>query len=107
MNSTEILISDDEDDFEDLEWNPGPELPTENCIYGSMLTSPNHDGVILVGCGVQKNNGGTLETDSIYQLGFDPRGQLQWEIMEQKLEFARYGAVAMLVPDESEFVNCN
>ena len=106
MNSTEILISDDEDDFEDLEWNPGPELPTENCIYSSMLTSPNHDGVILVGCGDQTNTR-TLATDSIYKLSFDLNGQLQWETMKQKLEFARYGAVAMFVPDKSEFVNCD
>ena len=83
-----------------------PDLPL-TCIYGSMVTSPNHDGVILVGCGEQIKTGGTNPTDSIYKLSFDPKGQLQWETMEQKLEFARYGAVAMFVPDESEFVNCN
>ena len=99
LNSTEIWISDDS------EWNPGPDLP-QTCIYGSLVTSPNHDGVILVGCGDQTNTG-TLATDSIYKLSFDLNGQLQWETMKQKLEFARYGAVAMFVPDKSEFVNCD
>jgi hypothetical protein len=76
----------------------GPKLPKK--LYGaSLLTSPDGQGVILIG--------GWSATDgyqsSIYKLIYDQL-EWKWSEMEQQLQIARRYFVAMLIPDT--LTNC-
>ena len=71
----------------------GPELP-KRCIGGKMLTSISGFGVILVGC--QKSH-------AIYELK-NTNGELFWQEKKQTLQFPRYYATTMLIPDD--LTNC-
>ena len=71
----------------------GPELP-KRCIGGKMLTSISGFGVILVGC--QKSH-------AIYELK-NTNGELFWQEKKQTLQFPRYYATTMLIPDN--LTNC-
>ena len=74
----------------------GPNLP-QTCWYPSMVSTPNGEGVIIVGC---STNIGSI-TDKIYQLTWGNDGnELEWTTMTQTLQVARTNAVAMLIPDE-------
>ena len=61
-----------------------------------MVTSPDGQGVILLGCAQSR--------ESIFQLTKKNNGQFSWNILPQKIQNPRYGSVAMLIPDE--FANC-
>ena len=69
----------------------GPQLPYE-CVDGSMVTLPNDNEAILVGCYR------TEHTEKIYKLTWQDE-HLQWVTLQQMLKHARYGAVAMLIPN--------
>ena len=68
------------------------------CKHGSMQTSPNGQGVVLLGC----NDGTRYYKDNlkyIYELQQN-EGKLQWKQMNQTLTYPRYKTVSMLIPDE-------
>ena len=73
----------------------GPQLPNR-CGYPSMVTTPDGQGVILLGCAQSR--------ESIFQLTKKNNGQFSWNILPQKIQNPRYGSIAMLIPDE--FTNC-
>lgn len=58
-----------------------------------MVTSPNGQGVVLLGCTDKSSR------YNIYQL-IQKMGKLQWEQMNQTLKYPRSKAVSMLIPDE-------
>ena len=74
----------------------GPELP-DPCGYPSMVTSPDGQGVILLGCAQSR--------ETLFELTRKKNGQFSWNILPQKIQNPRYGSIAMLVPDE--LTNCN
>ena len=78
-------------------WIKGPSL-LEPCSGSSMVSSPNGQGVIILGCREQDHS------QSFYQLYKDRSGMLSWRKMIQKLKYPRSDTVAMLVPDE--IVSC-
>ena len=55
------------------------------------MTSPNGDGVILLGCNEHR--------ESFFELT-SKNGHLEWSKMQQNLKYQRYSSVAMLVPDD-------
>ena len=59
-----------------------------------MITSPNGEGVILVGCFDMNNY-----SPNIYEL-IHENGNLIWKIKPQKLKYPRTLTVSMLIPDE-------
>ena len=71
----------------------GPNLP-----YGlsgaAMVTFPNASRLILIGgyCGEKHEY-----SNKIWELTSNP---MEWVVLDQKLESARYGHVAYLIPDE-------
>ena len=71
-----------------------------NCSFSgpsSMVTAPNGDGVLLVGC--NENN------EKIYKMSWSTNGEfLEWTTMKQTLKYPRELLVAMLIPDE--LTNC-
>ena len=67
----------------------GPQLP-RSCSHGSMVTLPGDNEAVLVGCKYSDEN--------IYKLTWEGE-HLQWVTLPQVLKFARYGAVAMLIPN--------
>ena len=60
-----------------------------------MVTSPNEQGVVLIGCKDENKS----SRNRIYQL-IQKKGKLQWEQMNQTLKYPRYKAVSMLISDE-------
>ena len=73
----------------------GPKLP-HKCAYPTMVTSPNGNGIILLGCYEKR--------DAIYELS-NTNGTFQWLEMTQKLQYPRTETVAMLIPDD--LTNCS
>ena len=69
------------------------------CTAGSMITSPDGKGVILLGC--YDGN----YSDVIYELSSSFDGILEWTILPQRLTHPRDLTVAMLIPDE--LTDCN
>ena len=69
-------------------------MPT-TCRFPSMVTNPDGDGVILLGC--YENQ------DTLYELK-NLDGILTWKEMPQKLKYPRHSTVAMLIPDD--LANC-
>ena len=71
-----------------------------NCSFSgpsSMVTAPNGDGVLLVGCNENK--------EKIYKMSWSTNGEfLEWATMKQTLKYPRELLVAMLIPDE--LTNC-
>ena len=67
----------------------GPELPGP-CLHSSMVTSPNKQGVILLGC--QEN------PNTIYEL-VNINGTLYWRKMIQELKYPRSYLYAIPIPD--------
>ena len=61
-----------------------------------MVTSPNGNGIILLGCYEKR--------DAIYELS-NTNGRFQWLEMTQKLQYPRTETVAMLIPDN--LTNCS
>ena len=61
------------------------------CTSSSLVTSPNDDSVILLGCNEHR--------DSFFELK-SINGHLEWSKMQQNLKYQRYSSVAMLVPDD-------
>ena len=59
-----------------------------------MITSPNGEGVILVGCFDMNNY-----SQNIYELIYE-NGNFIWKIKPQKLKYPRTLTVTMLIPDE-------
>ena len=83
----------------------GPELPVD-CGFGSMVTTPDGFGVILLGCRktihrTDKPDNKTLEIGSqiIYRLTWDEGDNLQWSTVEQLLKYPRFNTLAMFIPD--------
>ena len=62
-----------------------------------MVTSPDGQGIILVGC--------SESNEAIYELKNNETGNLEWKLMTQKLQHPRSVTVAMLIPDE--LTNCS
>ena len=60
-----------------------------------MITSPDGHGIILLGC--------YESMDKIYELR-NIDGDLQWNILPQKLKHPRTNTVTMLIPDD--LTNC-
>ena len=77
----------------------GPKLP-QKCAYGSMVTLPNDNEAVLVGCEDENLD----FTEKIYKLTWQGE-HLNWVTMAQELKYPRYDAVAMLV--QNEITNCN
>ena len=74
----------------------GPEIPTQ-CVDGSIVTSPNGQGAIMLGC--------YRNPEQIYEMKWNYNGaSLQWSVMKQTLKYPKYETVAMLIPEE--FTNC-
>ena len=70
----------------------GPDLPDE-CTWGSMVTSPTGDGVILLGCYENR--------DAIYKMAPDSNGAFVWTKMKQKLKYPRtYQPIVAPIDDE-------
>ena len=59
-----------------------------------MITSPNGEGLILVGCFDMNNY-----SQNIYELIYE-NGNSIWKIKPQKLKYPRTLTVSMLIPDE-------
>ena len=57
-----------------------------------MITSPNGQGVILLGC--------ESDPKSLYELTKTNGGELIWRKMVQELKYPRSYTLAMLVPDD-------
>ena len=72
----------------------------QKCAYGSLVTLPNDNEAVLVGCEDENYD----ITENIYKLTWQGE-HLIWVIMAQKLKYPRYDAVAMLV--QNEITNCN
>ena len=72
-------------------WENGPDL-IEPCWYSSMVTSPDGQGVILLGCYPNR--------ESLYELRKNNDGILAWTKLPQKLKYPRESTLAMLIPDE-------
>ena len=68
----------------------------EPCSNSTMITSPNKQSVILLGC---KEN-----PESLYEL-IKTNGVFSWKKMSQKLTYGRYSTIAFLIPET--FVSCN
>jgi hypothetical protein len=64
----------------------------------SMITSPDGNGVILIG-----GNDGSNYLSSLYRLNCIQSG-CYWQEMEQKLKVARDYFVSMMIPDS--LTNC-
>ena len=75
------------------QWIEGPDLP-QDCSYPSMVTSPNGQGVMLVGCVEHAQ-----VTDTIYEL-VATNDTLVWRPMDQNLTYPRMNSVSVLVSDE-------
>ena len=73
----------------------GPDL-IESCANSTLITSPNKQSVILLGC---KEN-----PESLYEL-IKTKGAFSWKKMSQKLTYGRHSTVAFLIPED--FVTCN
>ena len=71
-----------------------------NCSFSgpsSMITAPNGDGIILIGCDTNK--------EKIYKMSWNTNGEfLEWTTMKQTLKYPRELSVAMLIP--YELTNC-
>ena len=74
----------------------GPDLPDE-CTYGSMVTSPTGDGVILLGCYENR--------ETIYKMAPDSNGTFVWTKLRQKLKYPRH-AQPIVAPISDDQVNC-
>ena len=62
-----------------------------------MVTSPNGQGAIMLGC--------SRNPEQLYEMKWDFDGaSLQWSVMKQNLKYPKYETVAMLIPEE--FTNC-
>ena len=72
----------------------GPPL-THSCTHASIVTTPDKQGVILLGC--YQNH------DPIYELQ-TVNGHLDWKMWDRQLQVQRDDTVAMLVPHD--IVNC-
>ena len=57
-----------------------------------MITSPNGQGVVLLGC--------ESDPKSLYELTKINGGELIWRKMVQELKYPRSYTLAMLVPDD-------
>ena len=68
----------------------GPEIPIE-CVDGSMVTSPNGEGAIMLGC--------STNPEKIHIMKWNGYS-LQWTLMKQTLKYPKYYTVAMLIPKE-------
>ena len=71
----------------------GPKLPI-SCSGPSMVTSPDGQGVILLGCYPPSE-----QSSLMFQLRKNNNGILSWNEMPQKLKYPRTFSVAMLLPD--------
>ena len=71
--------------------NSGPDLPLTSCIYGSVVTSPDGKGILLMGC--------TIDQNGIYELAENSDGDLEWTKLNQQLESPRYGPIVMSIPN--------
>ena len=87
MSSVEIL------DEGSNEWCQGPELPQTICC--SAIVEHPLGGVALIGGRANYSN----NIDTIYQLSH-AGDDAKWELMPQKLKFARFHPTAFLVQDE-------
>ena len=72
----------------------------QKCAYGSLVTLPNDNEAVLVGCEDENLD----FTEKIYKLTWQGE-HLNWVTMAQELKYPRYDAVAMLV--QNEITNCN
>ena len=71
------------------------------CLHPSLVSTPNGEGVIIIGCSPHHYSSSNSLTDKIYQLTWGNDGnELEWSTMTQTLQVARTDAVAMLIPDE-------
>ena len=66
------------------------------CIYGSMVTLTSGTEAVLIGC--------ESFTEMIYKLTWQGE-HLQWVALQQKLNYPRYSAVAMLIPNSKTICN--
>ena len=78
----------------------------KGCLYPSMVTSPDGKGVILLGC-LYEQNGELIPDDKIYELRPDMNGDLTWNIMQQKMKYARGQTITMLIPDDFVNLDCD
>ena len=71
----------------------GPKLP-QKCAHGTAvaLPYPNSNQAVVIGC-----SDGTSATEKIFKLTWQDEN-LQWVTLQQKLNFPRHSAVAMLIP---------
>ena len=68
----------------------GPDL-IEPCSNSTMITSPNQQSLILLGC--------EESPESSYEL-INSRGNYSWRKMPQKLPYSNQTIVAFLIPDD-------
>ena len=66
-------------------------MPLTSCIYGSVITSPDRKGMLLMGC--------TIDQNGIYELRENSDGDLEWTKLNQQLESPRYGPIVMSIPN--------
>ena len=90
---------------QDSGWSMGPTIPND-CIGGSMLTTPDGLGIIFTGCidHQYKQNYFSQFNDNIYHL-FWKENALQWKILKQKLNHFEYRVLksvtsTMWIPNE-------
>lgn len=74
----------------------GPSGP--KCTFGSMVTSPTGDGVILLGC--------IENPEAIYQMTTGSNGEFYWTEMKQKLKYPRTGKPIVAYIDD-DLVSCH
>ena len=79
---------------------------SKDCMFPSMVTSPDGQGVILLGC-LYKINENLIPDDKMYELRPDTNGDLTWTTMPQKLKYSRGQTIAMLIPDDFVDMNCD
>ena len=79
----------------------GPDLPY-NVENSQMVTSPDGDGIILLGGDVPRQEGwGSESSAKLLQLKRDSNGWASsWTTMKQKLKYGRRQHVAIPIPNE-------
>ena len=67
-----------------------------------MVTSPDGMGIIIVG---GRNKDSLSDEKRILESRFDGSQFLPWQVMDQELEFKRFGHVVIPIPNST--TNCN
>lgn len=98
----EVLQVDNMNEYFSQTLIAGPDLP-KRCLFAKMITSPEGDGVILLGTRCKSQIKGNI-TQEFYQLKPISDGTFEWIALSKKLMYDRIDPIMVYI-DESK-VNC-